>query len=523
MGPGGGALPVIHERPAIGEAHELLGFERALLWLRLAAIVTIVVLAAGARLTSVLLVPAAVTIIAGTVATQRLTLRDGLPLESIRRQATVFLLADVVAVYLTGTAFAAETSWMAFYFYPLLSLEATVVGGMGAGVAVTAASIVAYGLQLGIHVSYGNPTPPRSIAGAVGIIALTGGLMAGSAVVADRGRRDLRALLDLTAALAQQQQETETLELLDRRLHEAVGGRVRSVALRDPDGNFLLVRWHSPERRRLDRDAVEATMGPIEVLTRRFTSGASLTYQVDGGSPIAAALGVPDWVRGITLVPIFLEGQWVGILPVLWPAPTVPADGQLRLLYGLASQMGLSLAQGELQRIRAEAATDSLTQLLNRRAISDELAAYVARARRSGSRMAVLFCDLDGFKAVNDVHGHEAGDAVLRAVGIAVRGAIRQGDVVGRYGGDELLVVAADAGAEDAVLLAQRVRRAVVDVAGDQGVDVTVGIAVYPVDGDTGADLMVAADQAMYRGKLRGAGNVMVAGEARPRGVSASA
>ncbi len=516
-------MPVIHERPAIGEAHELLGFERALFWLRLLAIGTIGLLAFSGRTVSLPLVAAAVVIVTGTVIVQRMTLLDGLPLERIRRQATLFLVADVVAVYLTGTAFAAEPEWMAFYFYPLLSLEATVVGGMGAGVAVTVASIVVYGMQLVLHLSYGNTTPPRSIAGGVGIIALTGGLMAGSAVIAERGRRDLRALLDLTAALAQQQQEEETLELLDRRLHEAVGGRVRSVALRDPDGNFMLVRWHSPERRRLDRDRVEATMGSSDELTRRFTAGESLTYPVDAGSPIAAALGVPDWVRGITLVPIFLEGRWVGILPVLWPAPTVPNDGQLRLLYGLASQMGLSLAQGQLQRIRAEAATDSLTQLLNRRAISDELAAYVARARRSGASAAVLFCDLDGFKSVNDLRGHEAGDDVLRAVGTAVRGAIRQGDVVGRYGGDELLVVAADADAEDAVLLAQRVRRAVVDVAGKQGVDVTVGVAVYPIDGDTGADLMVAADQAMYRGKLRGPGNVMVAGETQPRAVAASA
>jgi diguanylate cyclase (GGDEF)-like protein len=511
---------VIHERPAIGEAHELLGFERALFWLRLVAAAAILALAAGARLTSPVFVAAAVAIALGAAAAGRLALHEGLPLERIRRLGMLLLVADVAAVYLTGAAFAAQPDWMAYAFYPLLSLEATVVAGMGAGVAVTALSIAAYGLQLQLHQSYGFETAPRSIATAVAIIAVTGGLMSGAARIAERGRRDLRALLDLTAALAQQHEETETLELLDRRLHETVGGRVRSVALRDPDGNFLLVRWHSPERRRLDRDAVEAAMGPQDELTRRFAAGEALTYPVEDGAPIAKALGVPDWVRGITLVPIFLESRWVGILPVLWPAATVPDADQLRLLYGLASQMGMSLAQGQLQRIRAEAAIDSLTQLLNRRAISDELAAYVARARRSGGHTAVLFCDLDGFKAVNDERGHEAGDAVLRIVGSAVRGAIRQGDVVGRYGGDELLVVAADANADDAVLLAQRVRKAIVEAAGDQGVDVTVGVAVFPADGDTGADLMVAADQAMYRGKLRGPGSVMVSGEDAPRAVA---
>jgi PleD family two-component response regulator len=85
-------------------------------------------------------------------------------------------------------------------------------------------------------------------------------------------------------------------------------------------------------------------------------------------------------------------------------------------LYGLSNQVGLALAQGQLQRVREEAATDPLTGLLNRRAILGELGAYVARAARSRSRVAVLFCDLDGFKAINDRAGHEAGDAVLRDI-----------------------------------------------------------------------------------------------------------
>ena len=523
MGPAHVAPPVIHERPAVGEAHELLGFQRAVFWLRLVGATITLVLAAGAQLTSPIFVVAAVVLTAGTAVAQRWTLRADLPLATIRRRAMAFLAADVVAVYLLGWAFAAQPEWQAFSFYPLLSLEATLVAGMRAGVAVTVISIVVYGLQLLVHLSYGFAVAPRSIANGVGIIAITGGLMAASALLAERGRRDLGALLDLTAALAQQQDESETLELLDRRLNEAVGGRVRSVALRDPDGNFILVRWHSPERRRLDRDAVEAVLGSTEPIFARFASGGSMTYAVEPGSALIPALGMPDWVRAVTLVPIFLEGRWVGVLPVLWAAPTVPDEHRLRLLYGLASQMGLSLAQGQLQRIRAEAATDPLTSLLNRRAITDELAAYVARARRSGGLAAVLFCDLDGFKAVNDQRGHEAGDEVLRNVASAVRGAIRQGDVAGRYGGDELLVVAADAGADDAVRLAGRVRSAILEAASSQGVDVTVGIAVFPGDGDNGADLMVAADQAMYRGKLRGPGNVMVAGESEPRFVPAPA
>jgi diguanylate cyclase (GGDEF)-like protein len=201
----------------------------------------------------------------------------------------------------------------------------------------------------------------------------------------------------------------------------------------------------------------------------------------------------------------------VGILPVLWPVAKTPDRHELRLLYGLAGHVGLALVQRELREMRAEAATDPLTSLLNRRAIGDELAMFVARAGRAEGRVGVLFLDLDGFKLVNDQRGHEAGDAVLERVAGAVRSALRQGDVVGRYGGDEMLVVAADAGAGEATALARRIRAAVRGVAGEDGVDVTIGIAIFPDAGRTEADLMAAADQAMYRGKLRGPGHIVVA------------
>ena len=440
-----------------------------------------------------------------------------LTLPELRRRGILFLVSDLVAVYVMGTVFTPDPAWLAFYFYPLMSLEATLIAGTTAGLAVTGISLIVYGAQLVLHVRFGNEVALREAIGAVSLIGMTGGFMAAFGLLADRGRRDLRILLDLTSALAHQRDETETIELLDRRLYDAVGGRVRSIALRTPDGRFQVVRWHSAERRTLEERTIEEGLGSVEALEEQFRGGASLTYQTDAWSVVSKSLGLPEWARAVTLVPIFTEGDWVGVLPVLWPTPRTPDRQALRLLYGLASQVGLAIAQGQLQRVREEAATDSLTRLLNRRAISDELASYVARAARGGGTMAVLFCDLDGFKAVNDMRGHEAGDAVLQAVASAVSGALRAGDVVGRYGGDELLIVAADADADDAAALAQRVRAAVCATAGDDGVDMTIGIAVFPADGRSEADLMIAADQAMYRGKLRGPGQVIVASEAEPR------
>ena len=517
MAPSHQTRQTTHERPAEGEANELLGFQRVLFWLRIIGVGLMVTQAFAYRLIDIRLIWLVAAITLGTaLAGLRATHRD-LPLAELRRRGVIFLVSDLLAVYIMGMAFTPDPLWLAFYFYPLVSLEAALIAGTAAGLAVTGLSLVVYGAQVVLHVGYGNHVEAREVIGAITLVGMTGGFLAAFGLLADRGRRDLRILLDLTSALAHQRNEGATIELLDQRLHDAVGGRVRSIALRTPDGHLQIMRWHSPERHRLETRPLEEGLGDLEALSAQFRRGSSITYQTDAWSVVTASLGLPEWARAVTLVPIFLEGEWVGILPVLWPSAKTPGRHALRLLYGLANQVGLAIAQGQLQRVREEAATDSLTRLLNRRAIRDELASSLARATRGNGCVAVLFCDLDGFKAVNDVRGHEAGDAVLQAVATAVRGALRAGDVVGRYGGDELLIVAAAAGAADAIALAHRVRAAVREAARADGVDMTIGIAVYPADGTTESELLVAADQAMYRGKLRGPGQVMIAGEADPR------
>lgn len=513
--------PQPHIRPAEGEISEILGYGRVLWSMRVVGFLVTLGLAPFYRLVDPLLVVAAMVVTGATIVLQPRLMSDDLPLPIIRRRAMLGLVGDVVAINLAGTAFAADPNWLAFYFYPLIALEAALVGGPRAGAGVSAVSVLAYLAQLALHQQYGHPTEPRAVAGAVAFLALTGGVLSAFGGVTERGRRDLRVLLDLTSALAHQRRETATIELLDRRLSDAVGGRVRSVALRRHDGSYEILRWHAADRRTLGRDVLGDVLGDVAALEARFAAGGSVTYPVEPGSAIAVGLGLPDFTRSVTLIPIFLEGAWVGILPVLWPVAHVPDRTQLRLLYGLSSQVGIALAQGELQRTREQASTDPLTGLANRRAVLDELEAAIARAERRGSPLSVLFCDLDAFKTVNDRGGHGAGDRVLRTVASGIRAVIREGDAVGRYGGDELLVIADDADAREAERCARRIGAAVRLAAGEEGIDVTVGIATYPTDGRTGAELVAVADQAMYRGKLSGRGSV-VAGRAAASGPAAA-
>ena len=489
-----------------------------MLWMRLVGALIIVTQAPLYAMVHPALVWASLAIMVLTTTAQRRFLPDHLPAAVLRRRALAFLVADMATVYLVGTAFAADPSWVGFYFYPLLSLEATLVAGIAVGATVTALSLTVCLLQLGIHLSYEPNHQLKETIGALSLVGLTGGFMSLYAWTAQRGRRDLHVLLDLTSALGTQQDESETIELLDQRLQAAIGARVRSVAVRATDGSFEILRWHTDRRRSITSAALERGLGDVPALISALGDGTSLTWPVDAGSEIGDALGLPAWTRSVTLVPIFEEGRWIGVLPVLWPTPTSPGRDQLRLLYGLAGQVGLALAQGQLRRIRTEASTDSLTTLLNRRAILAELGEFVARAQRSGGRMALLFADLDGFREVNNSLGHAAGDRVLRTVAAAVRGAVRQGDVVGRYGGDEILVVADNAETADAVVLAERIGTAVREAAGAEGLDITIGIAVYPTDGADVNALLAAADAAMYQGKAHGPGRVVVASAPDPEG-----
>jgi diguanylate cyclase (GGDEF)-like protein len=484
----------VHHRPADGEADSLVGFQRAMAWLRLLGLLIVATQAPFYRLLHpALLAPVFVIVLAVVVAQGRL-LAPGVPVEAIRRRSLAFLVADLAAVYLIGTTFAADALWVGFYFYPLMSLEAAIIAGVSAGAVVTGLSLVVYLAQLVLYRQLGNPVETRSVIAALSLVAMSGGTMAVYAHLARRGNRHLRLLLDLTSALALHDSEADAIRHLDRRLHEATGGRVRTIAVREPGGTVRIRRGHAGDERTIDRSALGRAFGDLAALDSVFDAGEAVTLETDPWSIVTVSLGLPDWARSVTLVPIFAEGTWVGIMPVLWAVPTVPDEDRLRILYGLADQMGLALARADLAQAREIATIDRLTGLLNRRAIIEAAAAFVARAARVDGRASVLLVELDG---LGKLDGRRQGDAVLRELASAVRGSLRQGDVAGRYDADRLLVIAADADEAAAAALAARIHCAVHDAVGGDGVTVAIGTAAYPDKATTAADLIEEADRAL--------------------------
>ncbi len=157
-------------------------------------------------------------------------------------------------------------------------------------------------------------------------------------------------------------------------------------------------------------------------------------------------------------------------------------------------------------RAHSEALRDPLTGLPNRVLLDDRLEQAFRRSRRSGERFTLIAIDLDGFKDVNDVRGHRAGDIVLKTLARRFEGVIREADTVARVGGDEFLVLSLGTGSEDrAAALAGRLRQALrkpfkVDGAYVE-IDGSIGWAVFPDDGSTSEELLARADGQMYATK----------------------
>lgn len=204
-----------------------------------------------------------------------------------------------------------------------------------------------------------------------------------------------------------------------------------------------------------------------------------------------------------------------------------PSDAVL--YYGLPLSMvaaAILVALGVADRLREQrvalseaerhAQTDALTGVLNRRSLINRLEAACARARTRGLPISLLFIDLDHFKQINDTYGHLAGDACLAAIIAPIQSELRQSDVIGRYGGEEFVVILSSADATAAHLTAERVRARVADVRVEGygspiGVTCSIGVATSDSLGVWGERLIALADAAVYAAKRSGRNQVLVA------------
>ena len=280
-------------------------------------------------------------------------------------------------------------------------------------------------------------------------------------------------------------------------------GRVRSLAARGLTANL---------------SECAQVVGEMVIQTGKVFTTANLASDArvpscESGAPRSAALAFPLECRG----------QIVGALVAV---DRVPASRQPKFAAATLAALRAGLEPGAIaldnalrvQRAEALSVTDDLTQLYNSRYLQQVLRRETKRATRGSRPLSLLFVDLDGFKSINDSHGHLFGSRALVEAASVIRASARETDIVARFGGDEFALVLPDTGSDGAVSVGERIRDRLAAhrfLEGDGlsiALTASVGVATLPEMSSTAEGLIQAADEAMYWVKSHGKNGIHVAG-----------
>ncbi len=231
------------------------------------------------------------------------------------------------------------------------------------------------------------------------------------------------------------------------------------------------------------------------------------------GNPAAETfhLGAPlraTNLQSAVCVPLRGRAGVAGVLTLYHREKNCFTKDHVRLLLAASSKLGLSVENAlQYEQAQSTASTDYLTSLSNTRSICLHLEQELSRVRRTKRPLAVLLCDLNGFKKVNDTFGHLTGNKLLQEIAVRFKSTCREYDQVGRLGGDEFVFVLPEMTKDNIAEMGNRLSRAVEEASRsacpEMIVSVSVGAAFHPQDGVTAEALLSEADRAMYESKER--------------------
>lgn len=332
---------------------------------------------------------------------------------------------------------------------------------------------------------------------------------------------ELRALSDSTRLHRAVQDAVQGIPVVKVKVYDLNGRTVYSSELRQigedksADPGFVAARAGGVKSVLYQRESFHA-FG--QTILNRNLLGSYISVRRPGSDAVEAVFelysDVTPFFEDIAATERNIVGGVVAVLALLYG-----------ILFVIVKHADDLIKHHEKERERTEelirhlANHDTLTGLPNRRLLDDRISQALIQARRRGKQVALMLIDLDGFKGINDKHGHLAGDTVLQTVAQRMSACVRDADTVARQGGDEFVILLNDlAQAADSIRIADKILHDVpepMSVGGLQlAVGVSIGISVYPQDAGDGESLLKLADAAMYRVKQAGKGGYRYYSEA---------
>lgn len=332
--------------------------------------------------------------------------------------------------------------------------------------------------------------------------------------LAESSEARVRVLQDVSSIFGVSANDSEVVEAFAGVAREAFAANEVAVLLADDTGSMTLAAGTFP---------FGGTVTPIPELRRSREVIALTRKQARSSYPELAAAMKKQRRQSISITPLLDDQHRLGILVCLFARRDEFDEHFFDMQQALGRQASQTLVRVRLQRRLAHLALyDQLTGLANRQLLQQSLDAALDDADRLNRPLGLIFIDVDEFKSINDRWGHAAGDAVLGELAARLRAAVRPHDIVGRIGGDEFVIICADADAEAAASIAHRVSavaRQPLAITGEPlTVTLSLGVSAYVpgVNAETSRDqLLRRADDAMYLSKGAGKNRVTLGGMPR--------
>jgi diguanylate cyclase (GGDEF)-like protein/putative nucleotidyltransferase with HDIG domain len=319
--------------------------------------------------------------------------------------------------------------------------------------------------------------------------------------------REIYALYEIAQSLGTSLGVYDTMTLISSKLRNIIPWSSCALFLYQEGQKTLQCRFAAG----VDANALRTAAVPIDsALSTWIAHAGPAPFGSDPQKPFApSSVAERTDLQSSIVSPLYFKDGFIGCLALYHVDRDRYTENHRRWLERVSEQAGAVVRNSIVfEQTHQDALTDPLTRLPNRRALFLHLSRELSRAERLKAPLAVILMDLDGFKAINDTHGHHVGDQVLRELAGALLNAVRPYDLCVRYAGDEFVVVLTDCAPENAEMKARELQNQVeveVEVAPGQReqLRVSAGVALYPRDGTTYDALIADADQRMYLDKAR--------------------